>query len=203
MGNFNDFLVTKTLDQLAEKCVREKIPIVEFVDWYFTEGQYLEGSFVGDTAMGALAGGGLGSYLGPWGTLAGAGVGGLVGAGKHLYNRFAGGRTPYEATKQQALDALQKFAAASPGHAKVIGGIVNYLSKITPNPMNSPQSSVRNRAAASQPSAPKPLSLDDLFRQGLASRDDLKKIAALPPEERAKEMQRLQALHQSRQGYAP
>lgn len=199
MGNFNDFLVTKTLEQLAEKCVRDKLPIVEFVDWYFTEGQYLEGSFVGDSAMGALAGGGLGSYLGPWGTAAGLGIGGLVGAGKHLYDRFKGGRVPYEATKQQALDALQKFADASPAHAKAIGSIINYLSRITPNPMTSPQASVRNRAA----SAPKPLSLDDLFKQGLASRDDLKRIAALPPEERAKEMQRLQALHQSRQGYAP
>lgn len=135
MGNFNDFMFAKTLDQLAEKCIRENLPIVEFVQWYEEEGQYLDKvtqeNVFGNMAQGALAGGGYGSFLGPWGTAAGAGIGALYGAGKSLYDRYSQPRPGFEVSKQQAIDALSKFATVS-GRPDLLNKIVRYLGKIGP-----------------------------------------------------------------------
>lgn len=80
----------KNVDQLAERCVREQIPIVEFVQWYEAEGQHLQEGWMGNVGLGGLAGAGIGSALGgPVGTLAGAGIGAALGAGKTLWDRYA------------------------------------------------------------------------------------------------------------------
>lgn len=131
-------MFTKTLDRLAEKCVREKLPIVEFVNWYIEEGQHLsEAGFWGDVGKSALAGGGYGALagspfgMGAAGALGGAALGGVYGGIKNVANRF--GRGNYNTTKQAALDALQKFAALSPRHKADIDQMINNLNAIQPD----------------------------------------------------------------------
>lgn len=90
MKTFGNFLSSKTIDQLAEKCVRDNLPIVEFVQWYEEEGQFLAEGWMGNVGMGGLAGAGLGGAVaGPGGALVGAGIGAGVGGLKSLYDRYA------------------------------------------------------------------------------------------------------------------
>jgi hypothetical protein len=147
MGNFNNFMFAKTIDQLAERCVREQLPIVEFVQWYEEEGQYLdEQSFFGDVGRHAASWGGYGAGAGalsglgaiPLG-LGGAALGGLYGGAKNLINRYSQPRPGYNTTKQQAVDALSKFAQMSPRHARQLNAIVRYLGRIQPSPEEQPQ----------------------------------------------------------------
>jgi len=72
MENFQDFMSAKGLNRLAEKCVRKRIPIVEFVQWYEEEGQFLveqdaplqyQPSLLGNMGKGALTGGGWGGAM--------------------------------------------------------------------------------------------------------------------------------------------
>jgi hypothetical protein len=159
MGNFNDFMFTKTLDRLAEKCVREKLPIVEFVNWYIEEGQHLsEAGFWGDVGKSALAGGGYGALagspfgMGGAGALGGAALGGIYGGIKNVANRF--GRGNYNTTKQAALDALQKFAALSPRHKADIDQMINNLNAIQPDGGASTAAAPAAAAAGTPPPAP-------------------------------------------------
>lgn len=141
MKTFNDHMLGKQIDRLAEKCVREKLPIVEFVQWYEEEGQYLNEGAMGDIGWGGLAGAGVGSSLGPVGTLAGGAIGAGIGAGKYLYNKFSQPRPGYEKTKQDAINALTAFAKMSPPHAKQLNAMVNFLSKGAGSPAGSPTAS--------------------------------------------------------------
>lgn len=136
MNNFNAFLINKNLDQLAEKCIREEIPIVEFVQWYEEEGQFFEG-FWGDVGSGALKGAGIGGLAGG---LHGVGVGGLAGgaygAGKYLYNRLRG--TPNRSivdAKKEVIAALQKLGSMTGAHsAGDILNIIKAVQGLSPNP---------------------------------------------------------------------
>lgn len=213
MDNFDSFMFRKSLDSVAARCEREQLPIVEFVEWYVEEGQYQEG-FLGSTGAGAGWGAGIGAGLGSVvpglgtglgagvGAGIGAGLGGLYGIGKGIYNKFKD--RSYNVTKQQAVDALMKFAQTSPSNAGLINRVANFIAKINPEgaqgrPSNSQQRNPQQAQAAPQAQP----SLDDLFKQGLATREDLKKIAAMPPEQRAAVVQRLMALGQMRQSYMP
>lgn len=105
MKTFGNFLSSKILDRLAEKCVRNNLPIVEFAQWYEEEGQFLEEGWKTNVGLGTAAGAGiggtlggtLGSFIPGLGTVAGgvagagvgAGVGALAGVGKSLYDRYA------------------------------------------------------------------------------------------------------------------
>jgi len=172
MGNFNDFMFTKTLDRLAERCVREKLPIVEFVDWYMEEGQHLsEAGFWGDVGKSALAGGGYGALagspfgMGAAGALGGAALGGVYGGLKNVANRF--GRGNYNTTKQAALDALQKFAALSPRHKADIDQMISNLSAIQPD--GGAASSTPAPTTASKGSTPPPASAINIKRGYIAA----------------------------------
>jgi len=77
------------INQLAEKCIKKQLPIVEFVEWYEKEGQYLTEGGMGNVGTYGLVGAGLGSPFGPMGTLTGAGVGALAGGAKTLWDRYA------------------------------------------------------------------------------------------------------------------
>lgn len=209
MENFDLFMFRKSIDGVAERCVREQLPIVEFVEWYMEEGQYQEGflSNVGTGAgWGALAGSAVGSAVPFVGTGLGAGIGaglgGLYGIGKGIYNKFKD--RSYNVTKQQAVDALMKFAQTSPSNAGLINKVANFIARINPEGVQGRQRSSQQRQAQPQANIPQAqLSLDDLFKRGLATRDDIKKIAAMPPEQRAAEIKRLMDLDQMRQSYIP
>lgn len=142
MNNFNAFLINKNLDQLAEKCIREDVPIVEFVQWYEEEGQFFEG-FWGDVGSGALKGAGVGGLAGG---LHGVGLGGLAGgaygAGKYLYNRLRG--TPSRSivdAKKEVIAALQKLGSMTGAHSvKDIQNIVDAVKKLSPKaPTEAPE----------------------------------------------------------------
>lgn len=219
MENFDNFMFKKSIDHIAARCVREQLPIVEFVEWYEEEGQYQEG-IMGSTGAGMGAGAGWGAGIGAGvgslipglgtglgagvGAGVGAGAGALYGLGKGIYNKFKD--RSYNVTKQQAVNALMKFAQTSPSNAGLINKVANFIARINPEgvegrPSNSQQ---RQQAQPQQAQVPQAqLTLDDLFKRGLATREDIKKIAAMPPEQRAAEIQRLMGLEQSRQSYAP
>jgi hypothetical protein len=117
MKTFGSFLSTKTLDRLAEKCVKGNLPIVEFAQWYEEEGQFLAEGWMGNVGAGGLAGAGIGSLAGPWGTLAGAGIGAGIGGIKSLYDRYA--------QKRVGVGADSRFASDT--------------KDLTPQPPQSPQ----------------------------------------------------------------
>jgi len=210
MENFSDFIFNKNLENLAERCVKQQIPIVEFVNWYKEEGQYLDEAIVegvlDSTLAGAGMGAGVGSYFGSplAGAGIGAGAGALYGLGKKAYDYFTAPGKNYNATKKQALDSLIQLAKMSPRHGQVLGNIVRYINnKIQPNP--GPTSASRTvtptaPAGATVPNAVPHMSLDDLFKNGLATREDLKRIAAMPQAERDAEIVRLLRLQKSREG---
>lgn len=109
MKTFNSFLARKSLDQLAEKCVREQLPIVEFTQWYEAEGQYLGEGWKTNMGLGAAAGAGIGGTIGSFipgvgtaaGGLAGAGLGALAGGAKSLWDKY-GRSVPQQAQAAQA-----------------------------------------------------------------------------------------------------
>lgn len=152
MESFSNFMSNKNLDQMAAMLTRHKFPIVEFVEWYEQEGQHLDEAVVegilGNMAAGGLAGAGLGGYLGPWGTAAGGAVGALGGAAKSAYDYFSKPKDDYNTSKQQAVDALQKFAKFSPRYQKMLNMMTNYVSRIQPSPDAGPMA---KRAARAMP----------------------------------------------------
>jgi hypothetical protein len=149
MKTFQDHLFSKQLDRLAEKCIRDNIPIVEFTNWYISEGQYLfeydtplnyQPSFWGSVGSGAASGAGVGAGLG---TLAGgqtgigagigAAAGGVMGAGKYFYDKLKQKRMRngnFDQTKAQAADALNRLAAINPDSKGEIAKLVGELGKL-------------------------------------------------------------------------
>lgn len=104
----------KNIGPLAEKCVREQLPIVEFTQWYEQEGQYINegwGNVLGGAGLGAAAGAGLGSFIPGVGNiaggLAGAGVGALAGGAKTLWDRYAQKRVGSGGDSRAASDTKQ------------------------------------------------------------------------------------------------
>jgi len=151
MKKFNDFVLNKHIDQLAEKCVREDIPIVEFVEWYEEEGQYLPEVW-GNIGAGAATGAGVGAMVGGLpGAAAGALAGGVYGAGKGLYDKWQKRRadkaTPAVSTEPQTLEDAQNQAAMAIQKLKnftkldpsALSGLLKYMKKIsTPPPAPTP-----------------------------------------------------------------
>jgi hypothetical protein len=78
--------------------LRERIPIVEFVQWYEEEGQFLveqdtplqyQPSLLGNMGKYGAAGAGIGAGFGGLpGAGIGAGLGALGGAGKYLWDKW-------------------------------------------------------------------------------------------------------------------
>jgi hypothetical protein len=164
MNNFNSFILSKHIDRLAEKCVRENIPIVEFTQWYEEEGQYLKEGFWGDVGSGAAKGAGVGALAGGLpGAGWGAAAGGAYGAGKYLYNKFRGnaGVSSVPDAKKQAVDALTKLSQLAGLHngpeleqmiAKIQGLNVKPLAPGTSSPYD--LAAAKAKAASAGASAP-------------------------------------------------
>jgi hypothetical protein len=142
MNNFNSFILNKHIDRLAEKCVKENIPIVEFTQWYEEEGQYLKEGFWGDVGSGAAKGAGVGALAGGLpGAGWGAAAGGLYGAGKSLYNTFRGnaGVSSVVDAKKQAIAALTKLSQLSGTHnLGALTQMINNIKGISPKPDATP-----------------------------------------------------------------
>ncbi len=138
MNNFNSFILNKHIDHLAEKCVRENIPIVEFTQWYEEEGQYLKEGFWGDVGSGAAKGAGVGALAGGLpGAGWGAAAGGLYGAGKSLYNTFRGnaGVSSVVDAKKQAIAAITKLSQLAGTHnVGALTQMINNIKSISPKP---------------------------------------------------------------------
>jgi hypothetical protein len=154
MENFDNFMFKKSIDHIAARCVREQLPIVEFVEWYEEEGQYQEG-IMGNMAMGGLAGAGLGSWLGAPGAIAGGIGGAAYGLGKGIYDTFKD--RSYNVTKQQAVNALMKFAKTSPSNAGLINKVANFIARINPEGAEGrPSNSQQRQQAQAQPQQAQP-----------------------------------------------
>lgn len=123
MKTFNSFLAKKSLNQLAEKCVREQLPIIEFTLWYEEEGQHLGEGWKTNMGLGAAAGAGIGGTIGSVipgvgtaaGGLAGAGIGALAGGAKSLWDRY-GRSAPQQAQQAQATPQAGQFDPNNPMH---------------------------------------------------------------------------------------
>lgn len=155
MDNFDTFMFRKSIDGVADRCVREQLPIVEFVEWYVEEGQFQEGimSNIGTGAgWGALAGSAVPFIGSGIGAGVGAGLGGLYGIGKGIYNKFKD--RSYNVTKQNAVDALMKFAQTSPSNAGLINKVANFIARINPEGVQGRQANSQKRAQAQQQAQP-------------------------------------------------
>lgn len=154
MKSFQNYLESKKLNELAAKCVRERIPIVEFARWYEEEGQYLNESplagMVGGGLGGAYAGGKLGAGLGAWGGPLGMAAGGAIGAGLgatagHYLNKWnqsqqkqgQQGQQNMHPSQEEAAKALETLKQHVPeDKAQWIDQVVNYLKT---NSLTSPE----------------------------------------------------------------
>jgi hypothetical protein len=147
MENFDTFMFKKSLDTIAARCEREQLPIVEFVEWYEEEGQYQENIF-GNMAGYGLAGAGLGSWAGLPGAIAGGLGGAAYGLGKGIYDKFK--NRSYNVTKQQAVDALMRFAQTSPSNARLINKVADFVARINPEGVEGRQPNSQQRQQTTQ-----------------------------------------------------
>ncbi len=166
MDNFDTFMFRKSLDNVAERCVREQLPIVEFVEWYMEEGQYQEG-IMGNMAGYGLAGAGMGSWAGLPGAIAGGLGGAALGLGKGIYDKFKD--RSYNVTKQQAVDALMKFAQTSPSNAAVINKLANFIARINPEGVQGRPSNSQQRQQQAQPQQRSAMDMSKLSSTGQAT----------------------------------
>ncbi len=130
MHTFNEFMLSRQIDVLAERCVEKNIPVVEFV-------QYLEAGLLGSMAGGAVRGGGYGSWFGMPGAAVGAGLGALGGAAKHFYNQWQGNKQGQnlEFNKTQAIQAIEKLSKLLPNDAQgQLSQIISTLQGIGAQP---------------------------------------------------------------------
>lgn len=142
MKTFEDHMLGKRIEYLAEKCAKQQIPIVEYVQWYEEEGQFLEyedrpldyqPSLMGNMGKWGLAGAGLGSVAGPMGSVAGAGLGALGGVGKYMWDKgkqYLQRNQDFDTAKNQAVQALTRLTKLNPALAPKLAAIINGLGKM-------------------------------------------------------------------------